>query len=98
MLIARSCPHMFHAAFTHVATICVLHAWLFHVWHTINYTRRVCSTPRENVVHANTLRDYLKFYLGATHVHACKNEVIIEQYRIQVYVVDEQYLFERIKC
>ena len=30
---------------------CNSHAW----W----YTRRVCSTPREIVVHANTLREYL---------------------------------------
>ena len=26
----------------------------FHAWHTVNYTRRVFSMPRENVVHANT--------------------------------------------
>ena len=32
------------------------------------------------MVHADTLRDYLKFYCGAMHVHACKNEVIIERY------------------
>ena len=52
---------------------CNSHAW----W----YTRRVCSTPQEIVVHANTLREYLKISRGATRLHACKNEVIIERYR-----------------
>ena len=52
---------------------CNSHAW----W----YTRRVCSTPREIVVHTNTLREYLKISRGATRLHACKNEVIIERYR-----------------
>ena len=33
------------------------------------------------MVHANTLREYLKISRGATRVHACKNEVIIERYR-----------------
>ena len=58
---------------------CNSHAW----W----YTRRVCSTPREIVVHANTLREYLKISRGATHFHACKNEVIIELYRMYIRTV-----------
>ena len=53
---------------------CNSHEW----W----YTRRVCSTPQEIVVHANTLREYLKISRGATPLHACKNEVIIERYRM----------------
>ena len=36
------------------------------------------------MVHANTLREYLKISRGATRLHACKNEVIIERYRILV--------------
>ena len=36
------------------------------------------------MVHANTLREYLKISRGATRVHACKNEVIIERYRTNV--------------
>ena len=64
-----------HACNGHVCNsrACNSHAW----W----YTRRVCSTPREIVVHANTLREYLKISRGATRLHACKNEVIIERYR-----------------
>ena len=57
----------------------------FHAWHTTNYTRCVYSTPRENVVHANTQRDYLKFYCVATHVHTCKN--VVEQYRTSVFFI-----------
>ena len=31
----------------------LFYAWLFHTWHMVNYTRHVCSTPRENMIHAN---------------------------------------------
>ena len=58
---------------------CNSHAW----W----YTRRVCFTPREIVVHANTLREYLKISRGATRLHACKNEVIIERYRSYASII-----------
>ena len=74
-----------HALRVRVATVCMLYAWqfhtsLFHAWYTTNYTRRVYSTPRQNVVHANMYWEYLKIYRGATRVHVCKNEVIIERY------------------
>ena len=32
----------------------LLHALLFHTWHTVNYMRHVCSISQENVDHANT--------------------------------------------
>ena len=59
----------------------------------MNYMRRVYSMPRENVVRADTLRDYLKFYRGATCVHACKNEVIIERYCSILTTADPTHMY-----
>ena len=33
------------------------------------------------------LREYLKISRGATRLHACKNEVIIERYRMYHYYI-----------
>ena len=68
---------------------CNSHAW----W----YTRRVCSTPQEIVVHANTLREYLKISRGATRLHACKNEVIIERYRSLICTYVRNYSYKDIR-
>ena len=53
--------------YMHVPRVAILRMTIPCMAHD-KYTRRVCSTPRENVVHADTLWDYLKLYHGATHV------------------------------
>ena len=60
----------------------LFYAWLFHAWHMVNYMRCVYSTPRENMVHANTWWGYLQISHGTTHWHASKIKVIIEWYHM----------------
>ena len=80
MLIACLCLHVFHSWLSRVwpvprviiPRVTIPHVIIppvtIHTWHSMNYMRRVHSTPQENMVHTATLRDYLNILRVYMHV------------------------------
>ena len=82
MVIASLCLHVFHSWLSHAWPVpCVIIPRVaqdeLHETYIFHPTRK--HGPRS---HITGLFKYYIFYCVATYVHVCKNEVIIEWYRI----------------